>query len=275
MRPEEIKWALVTGASSGIGEHLSRLLAEKGINVILHGRNQVRLRALAQELSQKVSVQVVAADLADSKERQRVIEAILQFTPELVVNNAGFGSYGEALSHTLTEQTEILEVNGSALLQITLEAARVLINKKSKGVILNVASAAAFPVMPSFAVYAASKAFVVSLSQSLDEEMCSLGVRVLVACPGMVATGFRERAGGTPQGRSAMGLTMDGDFAARQIWKQIEKEKKLHVFNWIYRLMTFFVVYVLPKKWVAKSVRDTIMARQSSVSVNKDLKGKQ
>lgn len=270
MKREEIKWALITGASSGIGKELSRLLAEKGINLIIHGRNEAHLLELAQECKGRVQVEVVVADLADRQERMRVIEAICQRAPELVVNNAGFGLYGDALSHSTSEQMQMLEVNGAAVLEITLEASRALIRAGKKGAVLNVASAAAFPVFPAFAVYAASKAFVVQLSQSLDEETSPYGVRILVACPGMVATEFRERAGGTPEVESGRGATMSAAFAAEQIWTQIEKEKKIHIFNWIYRLTTFLVLYLLPKHWVAKSVRNNINKRHPSNPIGQE-----
>lgn len=236
------------------------MLASKGINVIIHGRNEDSLRSIADDLKKKVKIEVVAADLGDDEGRKLVIDLIYQYAPQLVVNNAGFGLYGDALSHPTADQMNVLEVNGVAVLEITLESARALISEGKKGVISNISSAGAFPVFPAFSVYAASKAFVLSVSQSLDEEMRLYGVRVLVACPGMVATGFRKRAGGTS--KEALGCgTMTPSFAAQQIWDQIEKEKKVHVFNWIYRMATFLVLYLLPKKWVAKIVKDSIYTR--------------
>lgn len=261
MKREEIVWALVTGASSGIGTSLSHLLASQGINLIVHGRDESRLLALATELRHHVQVDVVVADLADTFQRQLIVDAMNKRRPEVVINNAGYGLYGEALSHEVSEQVKVLDVNGNAVLQLTLEAGKMLVRAKKKGVILNVASAAAYPVFPNFAVYAAAKAFVVHLSESLDFEMRPYGVRVLAACPGMVETNFRQRAGGSKKEETPFDKVMNAEYAANEIWKQIKNEKKVHIFSLIYRFMTFFVLHVLPKKWVAVLLRKSIDKR--------------
>lgn len=273
MRREEFKWALVTGASSGIGEALSRLLAHQGINLIINGRHGGRLQALAKELRELVQVETIVADLADPLQRQPLVDAIWEHAPELVINNAGFGLYGEALTYETHQQLDVLEVNGAAALELTLEGARALVSREKKGVIMNIASAAAFSIFPSVAVYAAAKSFIVSLSESLDAEMRPLGVRVLASCPGMVSTNFRQRASGCHQVPSG-DVSMPVSYAAEQVWKQIKNKKTVNIFNWKYRLLIFLVRYVLPKKWVAASVKNNIDKRHPFRPIIKDPKEK-
>lgn len=251
--------ALVTGASSGIGEALCRLLASKGIELILSGRNQAKLQEIAAGLP--THAEIIPADLANGATRSKIIEKIQQRVPDLVINNAGFGLYGEALSHSTKDQMEILAVNGNAVLEITLEAARAMINASKKGVILNVSSAAAMQVFPYFAVYSAAKTFVNQFSESLDWETRYHGVRILTSCPGMVATDFPNRAAKRPIGRQSDAHTMTAAYAAQEIWHQIETEKPLHIFNWRYRLATFASRYLIPKSWVAHTLRNNIRSR--------------
>jgi uncharacterized protein len=262
MKKPPFTLALVTGASSGIGEALCRLLASRNIALMITGRNLEKLHELASELSSHIDVTIFAADLADPTDRKEVIQKCYEYVPDLVINNAGFGLYGEALTYETQEQMEILEVNGNAVLELTLEAARAMLSANKQGVILNVSSTAAMQVFPCFAVYAAAKAFVSQLSESLDNEMRYYGIRVLTSCPGMVETQFRTRAsGGVPVTEKSSFRGMSAAFAAEQIWYQIEKKKPLHVFDWKYRIGTFFTKYLLPKAWVAKILRAIIESR--------------
>lgn len=261
MRGKRFQWALVTGASSGIGEAICHLLASKGINLILHGRNKQALELLAKSLSREIQTKVLIADLCSPADRRSLVSVMEEMVPELVINNAGFGLYGEALTYHTDEQLEILEVNGKAVLELTLEAARILRTRERKGVIVNVASAAAFPIFPEFAVYAAVKRFVVSFSESFDEEVRSYGIRVLASCPGMVDTQFKIRAGGSKEQKTAPRGVMSASYAAEQIWQQIESGEKVHLFHFLYKIMTFLVLYVLPKQFVAKIVKKNINER--------------
>ena len=261
MKKKKFQLALVTGASSGIGEALTRLLADQGINLLISGRNTAKLNQITQELQSKVKVESFSADLVSESGRQIVVDKIHRHAPDLMINNAGVGSYGEALSHPTQEQLDMLTLNGTAVLEFTLEAARTMVVKNKQGVILNVSSAAAFQIFPCFAVYAASKALVKHFSESLDEEMKPYGVRVLTACPGMVATHFVSRAGGEPSGRRKN--IMSPERAAQQIWWQIQKGKAVHTFDWKYRLATFLTHYVVPKKLLSLILRKEIEKRVS------------
>lgn len=249
--------ALITGASSGIGRALCDILAAQGINLIITGRNIDQLEETANALRGKVTVQIVQADLAKIQERQVIVELIHQRIPDLLINNAGLALYNKAIDYPTEKQMQILEVDGMALLQLTLEAAKALKSAGKKGVIMNISSVAGFFTFPYFSVYAASKSFVNTLSQSLDYELRPDNIRVLAACPGMVDTNFRVRSGGKPaQDKSGL---MSATFAAQQIWKQIERVKPLHIFNWKYRLALFakqFVPECIYVQLLKKNIRD-------------------
>lgn len=250
--------ALVTGATSGIGLQISELLALKGVNLILTGRNQEQLHTLKHQLSKKVNVQTLTIDLAQSGKRSHLIEVIHEQIPDLIINNAGFGLYGEVLTYETTDQLDLLEVNGKAVLEITLEAARALISMKKKGVILNVSSSAAFQIMPNLAVYAASKTFVNQFSQAFDFEVKHHGVRVLTICPGMVATKFQQRAGGKINQKQFGVLT--ASYVASQMWKQINRLNPLSIVDWKYRVLTF-ITHFIPKNWIASFTARIIAKR--------------
>lgn len=239
--------ALVTGATSGIGRAMCQLLAGRGFELIAIGRNQEELQRLKEELSGQVPVQTLAIDLNHPQERGQLIALIHQRAPDLVINNAGFGLYGEALTYSTEEQTAILEVNAKAVLEMTLEAARALVSRERKGIILNVSSAAAFQVFPNMAVYAASKAFVNHFSEAVDFEMRPHGIRVLTLCPGMVTTSFQKRAGGETLTQKGV---MSPDFVAQEMWKQIVQEERFKIIDWRYRWLTFLSAF-LPTSWIA------------------------
>jgi hypothetical protein len=241
----------ITGASSGIGEALCYLLADHGIDLIISGRDASKLEKIQSELKSKVNVDILVADLRNSEDRLALIEAIKAKTPDLIINNAGFGYYGDALDDNIQGQLDIVNVNVNAVVEITLESAKHLKLKMIKGTILNVSSAASFQIFPGFAVYSASKAFINQFSQSLGFETKPFGIRILTTCPGMVNTEFKKRASKGKENGDNSGV-MDASYAAKEIWHQIVKGKPLHIFNWRYRLATFFTRYIIPKSMLAK-----------------------
>jgi short-subunit dehydrogenase len=256
---ERFSLALVTGASSGIGTALCHLLASKNIPLIITGRDVGRLNALAAELKPFVDVIVFAADLSELEGRAAAIKSIREYQPDLIINNAGFGLYGEALTYDTKEQLEIAEVNAIGVLELTLEGARSMVSAGQAGVILNVSSAAAEQVFPCLAVYAASKTFVNQISESLDFEMSPHGIRILTACPGMVATAFSSRAAGQTIPSKGFGV-MTASFAAEEIWMQIVKRRRKYIFDWKVRLVTYFSM-CLPTSWKARFLAKTIESR--------------
>lgn len=256
----EVPYALITGATSGIGKELSTLFAKNGINLILSGRNESALEELKAALSlENITVIIVKADLLNQEDRKIILEFIHRYGPEYVINNAGFGLYGDCLTYTTKEQLDILEVNGKAVLELTLEAARTLFLKGKKGVIVNLSSAASFQIFPGFAVYTAAKAFVKQFSQTLDIETRPYGIRVLTVCPGMVETEFSARAGGKKD-RMEKGMTMSVEYVANEIWEQIQSRQALKIIDWRYRILVF-ITSILPKRWLAGRLHEKILRR--------------
>lgn len=251
----QFKRALITGATSGIGEALARLIASKGTALILTGRNHVKLNELKLELSHEVPVSVIVADLQSRRDRKELISFIKDNPVDLVINNAGSGLYGPAISKTSESLLGMLELDAAAVLELTVESAKMFSAAKEKGVIMNISSAAAFQIMPNFAVYSASKAFVNTFSQAIDYELKNQGIRVLTACPGKVATQFSSRASEGKVKTIAGGTVMTPEYAAKQIWNQIQSQKSLHIFDWKYAFSTF-ISYLFPKAlvvWIAST----------------------
>ncbi len=188
---------LITGASAGIGYELSRIFARAGHRVALVARRAERLQALADEIVAAGGEQplVIICDLAKPDACSIICTALDAegVEVEYLVNNAGFGLFGEVVALDRDEQLAMTDVNVRVLTELCLCFADQLI--RARGGILNVASLAGFLPGPRMAVYYATKAFVLSFSEALHSELESRGVRVTVLCPGPVPTEFAERAG--------------------------------------------------------------------------------
>jgi uncharacterized protein len=189
---------MVTGASGGIGECYARRLAEAGRDLVVVARDRARLEMLGKELDERYGtvVQVLAADLTLAAELATV-EARLadeQHPIDTLVNNAGFGSYGEFSSLDIDGETREIQLNVVALVRLTHAALGPMVRRGS-GEILNVSSVASYQPTPLMATYGATKAFVTSFTQSVHEETRGTGVRVTVQCPGYTETGFGAAAG--------------------------------------------------------------------------------
>jgi uncharacterized protein len=234
------KCALVTGASSGIGLHLARLLKQKGYRLIVTGRNQ---EVLAKEFHQG---EIITADLATEEGQQKVLDAIEQHAPDLVVNSAGLGYYGIV---TADQAEEIIEVNVSALVRLTIKARDKLLQEDKPGVILNISSLLAFFPMPQMTLYAASKAFVSFFSEGLNEELKGSGIYVLTSCPGQVATDFRRRASHGNSSHDVSWLVLDPKKVALQLYQQIESKKAVEITGFWYRCL-YWVCKVIPDSWI-------------------------
>jgi short-subunit dehydrogenase len=196
--PSDSATALITGASAGIGEAIARELARRGHGVTLVARREERLRSLAAELSDRFGVraEVLAVDLGDDAARgdlpRRISE--LGLDVEILVNNAGFGG-GQDFARTDRERVvSMVEVNCLALLDLQAVYLPQMV-ERGRGAIINIASTAAFQPLPGAATYGATKAFVLSLSEAVHEELKGTGVTVTAICPGPVKTEFPEAAG--------------------------------------------------------------------------------
>ena len=187
------KTALITGASSGIGEAFAHILAARHMNLVLVARSADKLHVLAQALSEQhgIRADVVPADLCGEGAAQEVYQRTqaLGVPVDLLVNNAGFGTSGCFDTLTLEREHEENMLNVTALVDLTHAFLPAMVERKAGGVI-NVASIAAFQAVPYQAIYGASKAFVLSFSLALWAEYRKVGVRVLALCPGPTATNF-------------------------------------------------------------------------------------
>lgn len=194
----QARWALVTGASAGIGRALAERLAARGANLVLTARRRERLEQLAGELRSKqgVEVELFAADLARPGARDELFAFTREkgIPVELLVNNAGFGAYGEFFKIDLARQLEMVQVNIAAVLHLTHLYLPAMIERR-RGDILIVASTAAFQGVPYIATYAATKAFDLLFAEALAEEVRRYGVRVCALCPGSTVSEFHQVAG--------------------------------------------------------------------------------
>lgn len=190
-------YALITGASSGIGEALAEALADRGQPLILVARRVERLTALAERLRRRgVAVETVPADLTAAGACEALARRTAEagWTVSLLVNNAGVGSGGDFAALPIAREIEIVDLNVRAVVELTHHYLPRL-RAQGGGAIIHISSAAAFQPMPFMASYAASKAFELSFSLALWRENRRHGVHVLAVCPGTTATGFFEAAG--------------------------------------------------------------------------------
>ncbi len=189
---------LITGASSGIGLELAKCFAADGCRLILSARNQPAMEKLAAELKQSHQTQseILPANLAEPDAPARIFDQLKAkgTQVDILVNNAGFGARGPFSRLPLDRQLEMLQVNVTALTHLTRLFLPGMIERK-RGGILNVASTAAFQPGPGMAVYYASKAYVLSLSEALAEEVADAGVTISALCPGPTDTNFVAVAG--------------------------------------------------------------------------------
>ncbi len=190
--------ALVTGASSGIGDAFARLLAKEGYDLVVVARDQERLEKLAAELTggDGVDVEVLPADLADAYQRATVEARIRDGAKppiDVLVNNAGFGTTGKFCELDIEQETNEIELNVVALMRLARAAVEGMV-ERGRGGIVNVSSIAGFQPTPGTATYGGTKAFVTSFSEALHEELRGTGVTVTCVAPGATRTQFQERA---------------------------------------------------------------------------------
>ena len=255
------RWALVTGASAGLGEIFARRLAERGTHLVLSARRAERLEALARELTAGHGVQAISvpADLAVRGEAQRLWSDASSDGRriDLLVNNAGFGAQGRFDEVELQRHVDILEVNCVALMELAHLAVREMVSRGDGGII-NVSSIAAFQPVPTLASYAAAKAFTLSLSEALWAENGPRGVRVLALCPGRTPTEFQAVAG-TGDARGAFGQRTPADVVEAAL-QALEKGRSSvvpgvenHLASWLVRLLPRSAVTRAAKRRVRRA----------------------
>ena len=196
--PQPDSTALVTGASSGIGEQIARGLARRGHGVTLVARREDRLAELAEELARAhgVRAEAIAADLADPGSRDALAAGIgeLGLDVEVLVNNAGYGGFGAFAEQEREREIGMIRLNVEALVDLESRYLAGMVGR-GRGAVMNIASTASFQPIPDNATYAATKAFVLSHGEAVHEELRGSGVTITTVCPGPVKTEFADVAG--------------------------------------------------------------------------------
>jgi uncharacterized protein len=208
-------WAVITGASDGIGRALARALAGRGINLVLTARNQIRLEALAQELraDHGIETRVIAADLADSARAAAVADQTRDLDVGLIVLAAGFGTAGPFAELALSSELEMIAVNITAVTALAHAFTPRLIARRRGGVVM-FGSITGWQGVPGHSAYAATKAYAQAFAEGLYGELRPHGVDVLSVAPGPVHTGFAARAGLTMKKATTPNVVANATLAA-------------------------------------------------------------
>ena len=250
------KIVFITGASSGIGEGCARKFAKEGWNLILNARTVSKLEELKAELEKEYGRQVCVLpfDVRDRKQAAAALEALPEEwkSIDVLINNAGFGDFGTFADCDWKKQEEMIQVNCTALLQLTKCFLKPMIRRRS-GKILNVASMAAFQPGPLMSVYYATKAFVLSFTEALSVELRGTGVTVTALCPGPTQTGFEEHASLGDSGLFRnLSVASAKDVAVYGLWK-MKLGKTIAIPGCKNKLI------VLASKWMPRKLVQTIV----------------
>jgi short-subunit dehydrogenase len=254
--PDTRPVALVTGASAGIGRELATILAREGHDLVLVARREAELTDLARELKERYGVdsRVLPADLAQANAAQQLVDGLGEGAViDVLVNNAGFGGHGSFAERTRDEDLRMVAVNVTALTDLTKLLLPGMV-ARGRGRVLNVASTAAFQPGPFMAVYYASKAYVLSLSEALAEELRGTGVTVTCLCPGVTITEFQQVAGVENIALNSGPLTMTAKDVAEAAYKGMARGKRL-VIPGVHNKIGVQSVRVSPRAAVLKVVR--------------------
>ncbi len=243
---ERGKTALITGASSGIGYELSRLYAADGYHLVLVARSTQKLNDSAADLRKtyQINVMPLAKDLALPTAADEIWSTLRteSITVDALVNSAGYGMHGPMAEDDLAEQLNMLQVNVVALTRLTRLFLPGMI-ERGFGQILNIGSTGSFAPGPSMAVYCASKAFVLSLSEAIHEEVKGTGVRVTALCPGVTRTGFQARAN-VEKTRYVRSGSMTAQQVAESGYAAVKRGTPVVVPGWWNWLSTFSIRFV-------------------------------
>ena len=241
-------WALVTGATSGIGESFTRLLASHNYNVGLVARDLPRLkeRAAALEAKFAISTHVIQADLATDDGCLRIEKYIQDNQIDVLINNAGFGTNKAFTMSTLDIEQQLLDVLVRTPMRL-MHVALPPMKQRNNGIIINVSSVAGYI---AGGTYSASKSYLTVLSESLNTELSATNVKVSALCPGFTRTEFHQRGKMSMKGLPNF-LWLNADRLVEQSWRDGLKGKAVSVPGWQYKLLVF-VVHTVPRSIVRK-----------------------
>jgi short-subunit dehydrogenase len=254
--------ALITGASSGIGADFARLFAKDGWDVVLVARSEGKLREIAAQLEQEhgISATVLTADLARAEAPQEIAEALRGREIDALVNNAGYGLTGPFIETDLTTELEMIQVNISALTHLTKLFLPAMV-ARNRGHVLNVASTAAFQPGPLMAVYYATKAYVLSFSEAVADELRHTEVKVTALCPGPTQTGFADVANMRQSRLFTMMRPMSSMAVAKEGYRGMKSGRRVVVTGLKNKLLAQSV-RVSPRRVVTAIVRRMQESRQ-------------
>jgi len=250
------KYAIVTGASSGIGYELAKILAKDGKDIVVIARGRDRLEDLKKEIESKhgTKVKVLAKDLSNPKAPPEIFSELEKekIAVDVLVNNAGYGVYGLFLETDLQKELAMVQVNAVSLIHLTKLFVKGMVRDKS-GYILNSASLCAFLSTPMEAVYCASKSFVLHFSEALANELQGTGVSVTCLCVGLAETEFQKRAH-MENCKATKRKMMDAATVAEAGYKALKKGKLIEIPGMIYKFAPWFA-RLAPRKVVTGVVR--------------------
>ncbi|MBX9915563.1 MAG: SDR family oxidoreductase [Pseudomonadaceae bacterium] len=263
------RYALITGASSGIGLALAEALARRGRNLILVARQRDALESIACELTQRFGVEVLfsACDLSEPLQLSGLLQELelADRQIELLINNAGIGTAGSFLKQDWSREQQLIEVNILALTRLCHAIGQRML-QQGGGQILNVASVASFQPGPWMSNYYASKAFVLSFSEGLREELKEHGIRVSVLCPGPTRSAFFRNAQMKSSRLEQSSLMMSCEEVALITVQALEKNRAIIIPGWRNKLMAYWprlVPRALVRRLVGKVNRSS-SARKAS-----------
>jgi short-subunit dehydrogenase len=241
-------WALVTGATAGIGESFSRLLAAKNYNLVLVARDLPRLheRAAALEAKFGIKTHVIQADLATDEGCLRIEKYILENQIDVLINNAGFGTNKAFTMSTLEVEQQLLDVLVRTPMRL-MHVALPLMKQRNDGIIINVSSVAGYI---AGGTYSASKSYLTVLSESLNTELSATNVKVSALCPGFTRTEFHQRGKMSMKGLPNF-LWLNPDRLVEQSWRDALKGKAVSIPGWQYKLLVL-IVETMPRSIVRK-----------------------
>jgi short-subunit dehydrogenase len=241
-------WALVTGATAGIGESFTRLLAENNYNVVLVARDLPRLQERAQGLETKYQVQThcIQADLSTDAGCSEVERYIANNQIDVLINNAGFGINKAFTVSELEEEQKLLDVLVRTPMRL-MHVALPLMKQRDRGVVINVSSVAGFI---AGGTYSASKSYLTVLTESMHTELAGTNVKISALCPGFTRTEFHQRGRMSMKGLPSF-MWLDSDELVAQAWRDALKGEAISIPGWQYRLLVF-VIQRLPRSIVRK-----------------------
>jgi len=252
-----MEYALITGASKGIGKAIAEELASRKINVLLVARSENLLKEVAENIATKYAVQTahLAIDLANENASQAIFDWCVSnnYSINILINNAGYGLSGAWGNYSLQEYQAMMQVNMNVVVETSYLFVQML-KKQSQSYIVNIASAAAYQSVPGLNIYAATKSFVLSFSRGLNYELRNTPVFVSVACPGATDTNFANRANATSE--KAQKLAKQFNMQSNDVAKTIIDgmfAKKIEIVIGFVNKLSVFLAWLLPKRLLEKS----------------------